>query len=533
MKKQHSDVASVIRDVFSLAPVKEAEVAAGLAVRDYFDFPQETQVGIHWAEFQQDGSFVRAGISFPAQLTSQLLPDPGLDPRTKEVSQTLKRQDVRVGDVIHSQNGGEVFWLVPCPIHEEADEKKPFCRSIALDETVLQQVIDFYNPDSKLTPAEVRASFQLIAGLSLEDASVRDGVSVETKRTHVKRVMQKLLCRKRSDLIRLLVTQLQQIVYLCNFSPSELRLSEQFDAKHIRGAGQLSVFRTSSGQLLRFWEFGPYDGEPLLVHHGLLFPLVATRCLEQLSQFGIKVILPLRSGYLDGRRPANSEEFESTIKESIDNIEEFLKKYIGRKVTVAGFHTGSSYALMSFCRNPDLYNSCLICSGHFFNRKGYKKEGASRFLSGYYNSIRNSKIYKSAYDHFMRSVISNRLAASILFKKLFESNKDDALILAGSKAHESSFEMFFEICRSSLPGISCDLYAATMLEPDLAAPYCDRVTFIHGSKDGLTEMDVIESLHARLAGSRLHRIEAAGVYAAISHPQSYWQEVKKRMQKVA
>lgn len=524
------DVASVIRDVFSLAPGKEAKVAAGLAVRDYFDYPTESPVGIHWAEFWQDGSFVRAGISFPAQLTSQLLPDPELDPRTDEVSQALKKQEVRVGDVIHSEASGEIFWLVPCPLYEGSHEKKPFCRSIALDESVLQQVIDFYNPRSKLTPAEVRASFQLIAGLSLEEASVRDAVSVETKRTHVKRVMQKLMCRKRSDLIRLLVTQLQQIVYLCNFSPSELRLSEEFDAKHIRGAGQLSVFRTSSGQLLRFWEFGPYDGEPLLLHHGLLFPLVASRCLEQLTQFGVKTILPLRSGYLDGRRPKTSEEFESTIQESINNIDELVRKYIGRKVNLAGFHTGSSYALMSFYQNPDAYHSCILCSGHFYNRSGYKEQGASRFLSGYYKSVRNSKIYSSAYDHFMRSVISNRLAASILFKKLFESNKDDALILAGGREHESCFEMFYDICRSSLPGISCDLYAATMIETDLISSLCDRVTFIHGSEDGLTELDVIERVHAELAGSRLSRIPGGGVYAAISHPHTYWQEVKNCMQ---
>jgi DNA-binding CsgD family transcriptional regulator len=59
-----------------------------------------------------------------------------------------------------------------------------------------------------LTPAEAQVARALLDGQSTEELADRLGITVQTARTHVKRVLQKTECRRQSELVRLLVTTL-------------------------------------------------------------------------------------------------------------------------------------------------------------------------------------------------------------------------------------------------------------------------------------------------------------------------------------
>jgi DNA-binding CsgD family transcriptional regulator len=57
----------------------------------------------------------------------------------------------------------------------------------------------------KLTPAEGRIADLLLEGLEVREVSQRLGVTLETARFHVKRVLAKTGVRRQSELVRLML----------------------------------------------------------------------------------------------------------------------------------------------------------------------------------------------------------------------------------------------------------------------------------------------------------------------------------------
>ena len=98
---------------------------------------------------------------------------------------------------------------------------------------------------------------------------------------------------------------------------------EEFSARFFGDAARLSVQRLSSGRTLRYWEFGPSDGRPVLAMHGYFFPILVIRAEKELERHGIRLFFPLRSGFLDDDTHNQSLQNRTLLDETIEDLLEF------------------------------------------------------------------------------------------------------------------------------------------------------------------------------------------------------------------
>ena len=175
---------------------------------------------------------------------------------------------------------------------------------IQINEHVFKEIIKIANQETKLTNAELRVMFQLTGGLTLKESATLDGVSTHTKREQSKIIFAKLECSGQVDLIRLIMGQLIELIYVCNAETDHTNVAETFARRYYQNEADLIVKRLPNERTIRYFEYGPQNGKPVLVMHGMLFPIVIPNSKEIVIQHNLKLIIPLRLGYLEDQSTA-------------------------------------------------------------------------------------------------------------------------------------------------------------------------------------------------------------------------------------
>ena len=65
--------------------------------------------------------------------------------------------------------------------------------------------------EAGFTPAEARLADALAGGASVREAATKLGVTYETARTHLKRLLSKTGARRQAELVRILLTSLPPV----------------------------------------------------------------------------------------------------------------------------------------------------------------------------------------------------------------------------------------------------------------------------------------------------------------------------------
>lgn len=111
-----------------------------------------------------------------------------------------------------------------------------------------------------LTPAEARAATLVAKGATAPEAAETLGISPETVKTHMKAVLHKTGAKGAKDLARLLV-EARELVAMASATDPVLGEEE--------GGGRLRVLASLDAQRrVALIDYGPYDGEPVLMFHG-------------------------------------------------------------------------------------------------------------------------------------------------------------------------------------------------------------------------------------------------------------------------
>ncbi len=122
-----------------------------------------------------------------------MLPRPGRQPLSALVL-PMPYEGNRFG--IAADEGGAVMLIITDPEQEPAP------------------MADWLRDRYRLTPAEQRLAECLVAGMRLEDAADRLGISRETARSRLKQVMIKTDCDRQAELVRLLMTAPAALIYV-------------------------------------------------------------------------------------------------------------------------------------------------------------------------------------------------------------------------------------------------------------------------------------------------------------------------------
>lgn len=530
MRSDSNDLNDTLRDVFSLAPSEESLLLYSEMIAQYEQDDDAISQRIIWAEFNPDMSFVRAGISNARTMETVSVLDPGDHPEIQEINDVASHQRLGVGMVIPAGTLDGFHWCVPFTTVSNAGSKRNTLRTVLITEVLFGEVFDLFNRHSQLTPSEKRMVFQVVAGLNPKSAAEHDGGAIETKRSHLKRAMSKLGCASQSEMVRMMVSQLIHIMYLCEQDPEQSRVIDAFTTQHLCEPIRLSTQRLPTGRLQRIWEMGPVDGKPLLVLHGYLFPFLLLNAQEALKRFNIRLVIPVRGGYLDNQANAPVYDDGALVEQTVTDILAFVRQTWAGPVDVLCHSTGAFFAMLMLQRDKDVFSQLVVTSINLMDEHRDATSPSATFLDGLRKLATHNGMYKKLSTQFQRRVFSNGASTRFVLRKLFSPCPSDVDVLNGKVGHGEAFDWYRALHAHSTIGIASDFGLVQKETKGLVSGLKTKTVFLHGSDDPFTSAD---NMQATVAGHRhatLRIIEGSGHLGVASHAPQFWDAIADVLQ---
>lgn len=524
MREDSENLHGALEEIFSLVPSEEAIASSKEVVSRYFRDNAKIGSNIVWADFESDGDFVRGGISNINSMSSRLI----LDETETGIADILEDADangLNAGRLTSASDDRGFYWCIPYTPPASMKFPRSLLRVIFVTEELFFEILQLFNQDAGLTPAERRMVYQLVLGLKPNEAAEQDNVSVETKRSQLKKATAKLGGAGQVELIRLLMGQMIHILYLCEAESYNVQTTEDFASKFFGSSVKLSVQRLSNGRLMRFWELGPAAGTPVLLLHAYLFPVILLNSVQELERHNIRLIAPIRSGYLDNQE-CHQAYFEGNLTEQVtEDLISFVRQACPTPIPVIGQSTGGLYAMLMAQTHRDLFTQIVIVAINLMKPKS--QSYASNFFGGIRKLAGKSEIYESVVQQFHKTAFSSKRTTKFLLRKLFAGCKPDLEVLDGVVGSGPSYEWFSELHSSSSLGVANDIQLISQPQVKMLGNIPDDlpIHFIHGSEDPFTRQEHLKGLIAGHPNAELTIFSDAGNLLVASHARQLWSEI--------
>jgi len=508
-----------IDSVFSVLPRGQASEGSREVLERYMGRRTTGATEVPWVDFDRTGRRVRAGVTYTVDLSTRFINDPADHADIRALINGASGRAPEAGRIIHVVGSDRFQWYVPLAFQRSDRSRDVRMKGLVVSAALLGEVVDLFDEDRGITRAEKRLLFQLVAGASLREAADVDGVSVETKRAQVKSLCAKLGCRGQTDLVRRTMGQLVHLLHVTDADTSFARTMENFVRQHLPSRVRIAIHRLGDGQLLRMLECGPSTGQPVLFAHGMLYPLLFINGVAECERLGIRLIMPVRSGYLHDQSAAALYDESDEVRD-LDDVAAFVAREAGGSLPIVGHSMGASWALRFARRHPAKVATLILLSPHFAG----DRHGASRFapfLDGLRALTDRPGLFRYVAWQFRKYYVDTKLVRRVL-RQLFGGSNDDLAVLDGECGGGPVYEWFAESYRSSIVGVADDMAAGMRgWQEELGTlPCC--TTIIYGSDDPV-------ALFARHATSgafpslvRIRPLQKGGHLMVASHPAETW-----------
>ncbi len=351
-----------------------------------------------------------------------------------------------------------------------------------------------------LTPAEARAATLIAHGATAPEAAQALGLSPETVKTHMKSALQKTGAKGAKDLARLLV-EARELVAVT--SAAEPLVGEE------DGGGRLRVVASVVGaRRVALIDYGPYDGEPVIVFHGAAagrrIPEVFRRSLVAA---GLRPIVVQRPGF--GLTDPAVDDYVQTGAQDIAATIERLRL---RQVRMLARDTGIPIALEFAASYPDHLSQTVLLNPHAPNN--FADDRPTLVAAMQRRLLRNPDLVV-AFAEFLRRQATTPLLEQIL-AKVFSDLPLDAQTLRDPAVRAFLIRDIQALCARSAWGFASEhaAYANGWRPPSQLGG--GRWTAAVSS--GLADDADLSWLN--IPDLRSVRLEGAGVLPQFTHPDA-------------
>ena len=519
-----------LEEVFSLVPTQDAIASSRAIVEQHLRNDTSISSNIKWAEFSTAGQFVRGGVSRVDLMSSQLVSNWHDDDAIAEIVTHASEIGIKAGQLIPATTVEGYYWCVPYTPSDQKEVPTTRLRTILLTEDLFTEILNLFNQDADLSTAEKHIVFQVVTGLNARDAAIVDNVSIETKRSQLKKASSKLSCSGQPELVRLLMGQMVHILYLCDAEVSHIKMTERFTTEVLGERARLSVQRLPNGRLMRFWELGPAAGRPLLVIHGYLFPFLLLNAQRQLEKHNLRLIIPVRSGYLDGQSGSGDYQEGTLSGQTIEDIEQFVQLQWNEAIPIMGHATGGAFAMLNYHRQPALFSSIIIVSLNLLHSKKRPDSMSSRFLGGIYKLAKDRGLLEAMTRQFQKTAFSSERTTRFVLRRLFKDCAGDLRALDGVDGADKAYNWYRMLHAHSTLGISSDFELISGCDDSLVQDIGIPMTFIQGESDPFTSVSEISNFIKPNPRAKLVTIPKGGHLVCASNPELVWDQVNISLQ---
>jgi len=356
-----------MRLVYSLLPDEDTESAAQDTLRLLAEEQTVSQSAVlKWVEFRADGSFSRGGATEIGAGFTDIFFSPDEDSEVADLVSDANEFGFAPGRVSYFHERKHFYWFLPASRFGEDVFSDWYVKAFIVSEALFARLLQHFNSNHRVTLAEWRVGFQLVAGVGATRAAEDDDVSVETKRAQIKSLCSKMMCSGQVNLVRLLVGQLFHVTTLAESESTERSEAEAFIARYLSDDVSFRIHRLPNKKLLRIVECGRPDATPIVLIHGVMFPQALFGVRETLDRFGLRLIIPIRSGYFTNRDRVGDLGGNCAV-ESIDEITAFIKLNFSNPPLMIGQSYGAVIALRLAAEHPECVKQLLLMSPQFLS----------------------------------------------------------------------------------------------------------------------------------------------------------------------
>ncbi len=513
--------------VFSLLPRKQAEEAKRETFEQYASRQRGAAEELKWAEFDLSGRFLRGGSSNPSDLATHIFTNSQEDADVHDLARRAVEGGIEAGLLEPASPGQDrLHWFVPFTPTKSDKLTKTRLRGLSITYALFSDVMEMFNPIAGLSTTEKRVIFQTIAGASLREAASTDGVSYETKRFHVKSACEKLSCTGQKDLVRKVLGQMVHLLSLSDSEAVHADIAESFVSRFLSNDVRMSVQRLRSGRLMRFLESGPAEGRPVVMIHGMMFPISLFGIAEHLHAAGIRLIVPIRDGYLESRSTFSLYKEGGLLTGSLEDIAEFLRQSCQTPAIILGNSLGGVAAIRFAGLYPDLVSNLVLLSINLTRTQPSTENIAGTFYGGLRALSDRPDLFKFVNWQFRKYYGDEKTCRDILLR-LFGSSEPDVDVLEGKFSNVRAYPMFSETYQSSTLGIIDDFGFVMNSWQQEVAELPMPVTFIHGRCDPLTRIEEFGAMATLNRANRIIVVETGGHFVSVSHAREVWGHVSR------
>lgn len=514
--------------MFSVLPDHLVEAATDEALKRLKSEQHEANPTLKWADFTRSGRFLRGGSTTLSDYLTRFVSEASSDPVIDEMATEASEGGAEVGRVIYARGSNTFFWFLPvhdAPVHSRS---APFVRGFRINQETFDSVVMHFNSGRGLTASERRVAFQLLGGLSLRDAAVLDDVGIETKRAHVKSASAKMQCSGQLDLVRILLGQMVHVLNLSNDVSQQTKVIEGFLADHIKQGASLLVQKGDGGEKNYLIEIGPETGIPVIVCHGMMFGMLISGALEALRTHGIRLIIPVRHGYLDARPVLGLRAQTYHVEASLKDLECLMRSIPAGRRVLLGQSFGGTLALEFVRRFPDLVDRLILVSTNLAHTDPDKESIASNLYDAYRHLIETESLARSITLEFSAHYLDENRSRWIL-QRMFGASPADLEAMEGKRTASPVYGWFSELYQTSVSGIAED-YSFAMQHLQLPAIQVAKLLVLHGTEDPLTSLEEVREVLSGWPDAEILPVEGAGHFLSASHCDALWSQVRSHLQ---
>lgn len=521
---QAHQISESLQQVFSILPKSQAVEAQQKALQNYVGAGDILADQVKWGDFSKRGEFKGGGAVDIAGFSARIATNAADDPDIARLAELARDGGVKAGLMEYSVSANAVIWFLPNLSYSEDRAPQDFVRGFFVPETIVAEILDIFNDDASLTQAEKHLIFQLVAGLSLRNAAEVDSLSFETKRAQLKAVCSKLQCGGQTDLLRHVLGQMTFLVSLCDIQKHRSSEVEGFVQKYLAPDTRITVQRLSNGRTLRVLERGAMGGNPVLVIHGLLWPLLFLGAPDILKKNNIKLLVPLRSGYLERHSGQDIYGSSDMVARSLADIASYQSEYLDQKIPIVGHSYGGVLAFEYARLFPENVARMSIVAFSSVEATSANKNFIGKMFSGLQSLSNQPGIFRYLTWQFKKYYADERTVRPIL-QNMFGASETDRNLIDGNGEIGAVYPWFVDLYQRSIPGIADDFKLALGRPKEILTEVTADILLIHGSEDPLVESSRIEDYAASAENAEVKIIEGAGHHLFNTHGDELWESV--------